>query len=220
MKQLSNRRAFAAAYVRLVEKTGDANVSVVDLTHEVGCSRKTFYRYFEDVEDLSVWHFRDALMIIATELFPDAIHVRPSPCLKDKYGGMPFYVRIVDEAGEINQAAWTAAVAAHFEEHARYYAIVFRQDRRFRDFRVYFRDLLAPALKDDIRYMLNGRMIPETFVNFLAEYHAAGIVGRLDQFVCERGSAMSDEDDLHFNYAHASIARDIDEYFVLRGKGR
>lgn len=220
MKQLSNRRAFAAAFVRLVESAGDANVSVVELTREVGCSRKTFYRHFEDVEDLIVWHFRDALSRIATDLFPDAVHVKPDPSLRDKYADMPFYARIVDESGEINQAAWTAAVAAHFESHARYYAAIFRQDRRFRDFRVYFRDLLAPTLKDDIRYMLNGRMIPETFVNFLAEYHAAGIVGRLDQFVCERGSAMSDEADLHFNYAHASIARDIDEYFVLRGRVR
>lgn len=221
MKQRSNRETFAAAFIALVEKTGNANISVVDLTREVGCARKTFYRYFEDIEDLIIWHFRDTLMRIAVEGFPETVHVKPDPSLRDKYSDMPFYARIVDESGNLNQAAWTASVAAHFEKHSRYYAIVFRQKgSRYRDFRNYFRDLLTPALKGDIRFMLRGRMIPDTFLNFLAEYHAAGIAGRLDQFVCERGSAMSDEDDLHLNYAHASIARDLDEYFSQRGKGK
>ena len=128
MRQRSSREEFAAAFIELVEKTDSANISVVDLTCEVGCSRKTFYRYFEDIEDLITWYFRNALMRIALDLFPHADHVKPDPSLRDKYSDMPFYARIVGESGELNQAAWTAAVASHFEENSKYYAIIYSND--------------------------------------------------------------------------------------------
>ena len=219
MAQQDSRAKFAAAFISLVEETGRSSVSVVDLTQKAGYSRKTFYRCFGNIDDVVIWYCRDAMRRIVLEQFPDAIHVKPHPDLKDRYADWPFYARVIREDGRLDQGRWAAAVASHFESRPRYYEIVFRQRTSYHhDLGKYLRNLLTPALRDDIAFMARGRSLPASYVNFLAEYHAAGIVGRLDQFVRERNAAMSGESSAHWNYAHAAIARDLEDYFM--GKAR
>lgn len=221
MERRSIRDAFADALIALVEETGRSAVSVVDLTSRVSCARKTFYRNFDDIDDLIVWYFRRSLRDIVLNQFPDAVHVKPHSELLDKYADWPFYARIIDESGNLQQGSWASAAASHFEQHPKYYSIIFREGFEHRlDLLRYIRNLLTPAIRDDILFMLNGRMLPHTYIDFLAEYHAAGITGRLDWFVRERNSAMSGESSLHWNYAHDSIDRDLREYFSRASSSR
>ncbi|MDO4442688.1 MAG: hypothetical protein Q4B69_02325 [Slackia sp.] len=208
------QKDFADAFVELVERTQKCNISVVDLAKETGFSRKTFYRNFDDIDDLVIWNFRDSMRRIVEERFEEAVWVRPHPDLNDKYASWPFYARIVNEEGELDQGKYFEQAAAHFERHPCYYRIVFRQKSGgYHDFQQYLRRLFTYAIGEDIVAMAKGRAIDPRHVKFLAEYHAAGIAGRLEQFICERGAVMSEESAPHWNYSHMCIKRDLETYY-------
>ncbi len=217
----SIEREFAESYITLVEKSGDANVSVSDIARRTGRSRKTFYRHFDDIDDLIVWHYRDAMKRIVEEHFSQQSYVYPDPSLQDKYEAWPFYARLANENGGLDQGDYFEEAAAHFERHPAYYRIIFKQTRGGHyDFPRYMRELFTFAIKGDILYLAHGKMIPPEHIDFLAEYHAAGIVGRLEQFVSERSSVMSTEHCLHWNYAHTTMLHDLDAYFSQAQSGK
>lgn len=210
-------RKFADAFVSLVEQSGSKRVSVVDLTASIGCERKTFYRYFDDIDDLIVWFYRDAIRTVVTTRFRDAVQVKPSPELNDKYAEWPFYVRIFDENGSLAQGPYFKASAEHFESHGTYYANIFRQqgDRTgSRNLLDYMRTLFLPAIREDAVILADGRIVPTEHIDFLADYHTTGIMERLYQFICRNERPMSTEDVLHWNYAHTAIERDLNGYFA------
>lgn len=211
------REAFAEAYMRLVEEAGGRRVSVVDLTTSIGCERKTFYRYFDDVDDLVIWVYRDAMRrAVETEL-AGAVPVLPHPALHDKYADWPFYARIFDENGFLAQGPYFEASARHFESHSAYYAHIFRQQvdkTGCGSLLDYMRTLFLPAIREDALLLLHGKIVPMDHIEFLADYHTTGIMERLYLFICRNERPMSTEDELHWNYAHIAIERDLNGYFA------
>ena len=208
------RDEFVSAFTSLVIDHGSRDISVVDLTRCVGCSRKTFYRYFDDLDDLVIWKYRAAMLEVLRNQVPGAIWVAPDTSLCDKYPDVPFYARIIMPDGSLDESLYMYGSACHFENNAEYYCVLFNDPCvKYRDFRRYLRNLYVPAIRGDIEAMLRGGIVPSGHIQFLCEYHACALVARLNQFICEEHGMMSKEDELHWNYTHQAIYRDLETYF-------
>lgn len=217
MGRKNMRKIFADTFMALVEESGRKRVSVVDLTTRVGCERKTFYRYFDDIDDLIIWIYRDALRDVVLTKFPDDTPVKPHPSLGDKYADWPFYVRIFDDKGGLAQGPYFEASSNHFESHSAYYANIFQiqNDKvEYRSLLEYMRKLFIPAIREDALILAHGKIIPQDHIDFLADYHTTAIMERLYQFICRKNERMSAEDVLHWNYAHTAMERDLNRYFA------
>lgn len=209
----ARKQEFAAMFMRLVTETPlNRRVSVVDITNAMGCERKTFYYYFENVDDLVIWIFRYAFKRIVETEFTDCQLVKPHPELQDPYCDWPFYVRIEAEDRFLAQGSYFKAITYHWVENRDYYANMFRTDAHsYNNLFEYLVKLYVPAVKDDVRYMLGAKTLPPDVLNFLAEYHVMGIFGRLQwHFGSTHEDIMQSALDPYWNYAHTCLKRTID----------
>jgi AcrR family transcriptional regulator len=206
------KQEFAEVFKALVIANPDDRINVVELTNEMHCGRKTFYRYFENIDDLIIWIVRDALHNVVRTEFAEHQQVKPCPSLHDSYADWPFYTRITTADHFLEQGPYFNAVAFHWEDNRTYYETLFKNgDRRYFNLFAYLVHLYLPAFKDDVLYMLNGRQLEEDAVNFLAEYHAMGIFGRLDwHFGKTRKFIMQDDINPFWNHAHETMKSTIE----------
>ncbi|MRX82132.1 hypothetical protein [Eggerthella guodeyinii] len=209
----ARKHEFAATFMRLVtDSPPNRRVSVVDITNAMGCERKTFYYYFENVDDLIIWIFRSSFKRTVETEFAGCTLVKPHPELHDPYSDWPFYVRIETEDRFLEQGPYFKTISYHWVDNRDYYANMFRIDKRsYNNLFAYLVQLYVPAVKDDIRYMLGSKVIPPDVLNFLAEYHVMGIFGRLQwHFGHTHQDIMQSALDPYWNYAHTCIKRTID----------
>ena len=228
MNMYARKQQIADAFMRLVVQTPIARrVTVADVARDLQIDRKTFYKYFENTDDLSHWIYRDYLktMLEAPE-FARCTLVKPDPSLFDTYADWPFYVRIEGEDHELAQARFYKTMAYHFVGNRAYYSKVFQPASPLCVYDYIIR-LFMPAIKDDVMYLLDGREMPEVAVNFLAEYHVMGIFGRLRYHFTRSGwSIMQEEIEPFWNYSHIMLKHTVDSLFeqreaprLLRGMG-
>lgn len=209
----AKKHEFAMTFMRLVtEAPCNRRVSVVDITNAMGCERKTFYYYFENIDDLIIWIFRASLKNTLETQFAGYPLVKPHPDLQDPYEDWPFYVRIETENRFLAQGPYFKATTYHWVDNRAYYANMFRDDvRMYNNLLEYLIKLYTPAIRDDIVYMLDGKTLAPDVLNFLAEYHVMGIFGRLQwHFGHTRKDIMQKALDPYWNYAHTCIKRTID----------
>ena len=209
----ARKQEFADVFMSLVtEAPWNQRVSVVNITNAIGCERKTFYYYFENVDDLVVWIFRSAFKRTVETQFSQHPLVKPHPELHDAYSDWPFYVRIEAEDRFLAQGPYFKAITYHWVDNRAYYENMFRTDASsYNNLLEYLVNLYTPAIKDDILYMLGGKFLPPDALNFLAEYHVMGIFGRLQwHFGHTRKDIMQHALDPYWNYAHTCIKRTID----------
>lgn len=158
----ARKREFADTFMQLVIETPcNHRVSVVDITSAIGCERKTFYYYFENVDDLVIWIFRSAFKRTIEEQFSDYPQVKPHPDLHDAYPDWPFYVRIEAEDRFLAQGPYFKAITYHWVNNRAYYANMFRSDANsYNNLFEYLVALYTPAIRDDILFMLGNRPTP------------------------------------------------------------
>ena len=207
------KQAFATVFMNLVaESPRNRRVSVVDITNAVGCERKTFYYYFENIDDLIIWIFRSSFKRTVETEFADFPLVKPHPDLHDPYSDWPFYVRLEAENRFLAQGPYFKRISYHWVDNRDYYTNMFLNDERsYNNLLEYLVNLYVPALRDDILFMLDGRPLHPDALNFLAEYHAMGIFGRLQwHFGHTHKEIMQPALDPYWNYAHTCLKHTID----------
>ena len=158
----ARRQEFADTFMHLVTETPcNHRVSVVDITNAIGCERKTFYYYFENVDNLVIWIFRSAFKKIIETQFAEYPQVKPHPELQDPYDDWPFYVRIETEDRFLAQGPYFKAITYHWVDNRVYYANMFRTDANsYNNLFEYLVNLYVPTIKDDILFMLGNRSTP------------------------------------------------------------
>ncbi|MEG2369423.1 MAG: hypothetical protein RSB16_06335 [Raoultibacter sp.] len=193
----------------------DKRITVVQLTKAIAIDRKTFYRYFDSVDDLVQWIFRDFLRdLLSGEEFARYRLHKPDSTLEDKYPDWPICVKV--EAGDdfYSQELFYKAIGRHFESHRAYYSKIFASYSYF-NLIDYMVRLFLPALREDAITMLDGREMPEPVLNFLAEYHVMGIFGRVSYHFTKTGRFILQEElDPFFCYAHIMLKKTIDSLYV------
>lgn len=207
------KEEFARIFMHLVaDSSSNRRISVVDITNAMGCERKTFYYYFENIDDLVIWIFRYALKSTVEGCFPSRTHIFPHPSLQDPYAEWPFYVRLEAPQHFLAQGPYFKTITYHWEDNRAYYSSMFRNNEpSYGNLFEYLIKLYVPAIKDDVLYMLNGKPVPDDVLNFLAEYHVMGIFGRLQwHFATTRKYIMQKDLDPFWNYAHSCIKRTVD----------
>ena len=159
----ARRQEFADTFMHLVTETPcNHRVSVVDITNAIGCERKTFYYYFENVDNLVIWIFRSAFKKIIETQFAEYPQVKPHPELQDPYDDWPFYVRIETEDRFLAQGPYFKAITYHWVDNRVYYANMFRTDANsYNNLFEYLVNLYVPTIKDDILFML-GKYGPQS----------------------------------------------------------
>lgn len=193
----------------------EKRITVVQLTHAINIDRKTFYHYFDGIDDLVQWIFRDFLReLLESEEFAHYRFYRPDSLLEDKYPDWPICVKVEPNDDFFGQQLFYKAIGEHFEAHRGYYSKIFASYSYFSLFDYIVR-LFIPALKEDILTMLDGREMPEPVLHFLAEYHVMGIFGRVSYHFTKTGRFILQEElGPFFRYAHVILKKTIDSLYV------
>ena len=210
MSKASVQQRFASAFMTLVPQTPTKRVTVAELTRYLHVDRKTFYNYFDNIDSLMIWIYRDYLAkMLEGALFDGWEKEKPSADAFDPYPELPFYARR-REKDLLCQGPYFKAMAYHWENHRRYYSIVFSSSC-YLDLFDYIIALFLPPFREDVRYYLDGRSMPDIVVDFIAEYHVMGVFGRLRyHFTQTNKFIMQDEIDSFWNYAHTAMKESVE----------
>lgn len=216
LSTVSKREEIAEVFKNLVAASpANKRVTVVDITNALNIDRKTFYNYFENIDNVAIWIYRDHLRkMLQDPKFDGCEFVKPDSSLYDQYSDWPFYVRIKRNDRFLAQEMFYETMAHHFVGNRPYYSKVFQPDSALPVYD-YIINLFLPAIKDDVLYLLDGRAMPEVAINFLAEYHVMGIFGRLRyHFTCSGWNIMQEDITPFWNYSHITLKNSIESLFA------
>lgn len=210
MSKASVQKKIAHAFMELVPKTPTKRVTVTELARYLEIDRKTFYNYFENIDNLMIWIFRDYVAtMLEDEKFTSWEKITPSSGTFDPYPSLPFYAR-QKKNGMLCQELFFKTMAYHWENHRHYYTTVFSSGC-YIDLFDYIIELYFPPFREDVEFFLNLRDMPKDAINFLAEYHVMGVFGRLRyHFTQTHKYIMQEEIDPFWNYAHILMRESVD----------
>lgn len=211
----STKREIAECFMNLVASSPNPRkrIDVTTLVKELGIDRKTFYNHFDNTADLTVWIFRThiAQMLKGREFYHAQLDY-PDSELHDKYADMPCYARFQrPDDKTLDQGVFFRAQCTVLNQHDRYYRRIFSYPC-YIDFHRYVELLTIPLIRKDIQLMLNpGQTLSAEALDFLSEYHAVGIWGRVRLYYTYKNQPIPTEElDLFWNYAHKMIRLTID----------
>lgn len=213
MSKASVRHKFAQAFMALVPLSPTKRVTVTDLSKHLGIDRKTFYNYFDNIDQLMIWIYRDYLAtMLNDEKFARWSKVCPPPTSFDPFPDLPFYARNIEDRS-LSQAEYFKTMAYHWENHRQYYSIVF-SSTCYIDLFDYIVTLFLPPFREDVEFFLDGRDMPTVVIDFLAEYHVMGVFGRLRYHYTQTNKfIMQNEIDPFWNYAHIVMRESVDSCY-------
>lgn len=208
------KKRIAECFIKLVAKSPDPRerVSVTAIVRELGVDRKTFYNHFDNTTDLVIWIYRyDLADVLKERKFFIAELDYPVEGLCDKYSDLPCYARFIDGNGFLHQGTFFREQYLMLSRRDEYYRVLFAYPC-YIDFYKYVISLTVPMFKKDALIMLGeGRSMPESALNFLAEYHAIGVWGRVLYYYSHRRQSVPEENlDSFWNYAHKTMKVTID----------
>ena len=219
----STKQDIAGCFMGLVAASPNPRrrIDVTALVRELGVDRKTFYNHFDNTADLAIWIFRThiARMLLGPEFYHAELDY-PDPALHDKYADMPCYARFRKPGGStLDQGIFFQAQCKVLNEHDEYYRRIFSYPC-YMDFHRYVELLTIPLIRTDIQVMLGPqRTMPDEALDFLSEYHAAGIWGRVRLYYTYKNQPIPTRGlDLFWNYAHESIRATLDA-LIASGRG-
>ena len=217
-KSNAKKRRIAECFVQLVVAAPNprTRVSVTEIVNTLGIERRTFYNHFENTTDLVVWIFRRELAdMLSSEEFSDAELAYPAEDSGDKYRNLPFYARITDEQGYIDESRYFQALCKMLNERHEYYRRILSFPC-YLDLYSYMIDLHIPAFLDDIMAMVGpDRKLSPEVAEFLAEYHTIGVYGRLPYHFSSKKRELPVENLSPFwNYGHMSLKATIEALFA------
>ena len=218
----AKKRHIAECFTRLVVEASNprTRVSVTEIVNTLGIERRTFYNHFENTTDLVIWIFRRELAdMLAGGEFADAELVYPADDSDDKYRDLPFYARITDAQGNIDESRYFQALCKMLNERHEYYRRILTFPC-YLDLYSYMIDLHIPAFLDDIMSMVGpDRSLPPELAEFLAEYHTIGVYGRLPYHFSSKKRELPMENlNPFWNYGHMSLKATIEALFAAEGK--
>lgn len=216
-KRESKKRRIAECFTKLVVDAPNPRVriSVTEIVNTLGIERRSFYNHFENTTDLVVWIFRRELAdILSNDEFSDAELMYSAESSGDKYHALPFYARITDARGNIDESRYFQALCKMLNERHEYYRRILSFPC-YLDLYSYIIDLHLPVFLADIEAMVGPeRSLAPEVAEFLAEYHAIGIYGRLPYHFSSKKRAIPMENLSPFwNYGHMSIQATIEAIF-------
>ena len=85
MSKASVQQRFASAFMTLVPQTPTKRVTVAELTRYLHVDRKTFYNYFDNIDSLMIWIYRDYL----AKMLEDALFDDPRVANRAGRGNLP-----------------------------------------------------------------------------------------------------------------------------------
>ena len=191
-------------------------IDVTTLVKKLEIDRKTFYNHFDNTTDLVIWIFRARLAEkLRDRKFYQAELDYPAEELHDKYTDLPCYARFYGRReGELNQGPFFRTVCGVLNEQSEYYRRIFGF-ACYIDFSRYVELLFIPLFRTDIQIMLGeGRKLSASTHEFLAEYHATGLWGRVRLYFSYLNQSIPDQNlDPVWNYAHTAIRLTLDAMF-------
>ena len=209
----STKDAIAAKFIELVCNSHNPyeRVSVTKIVKTLDIDRKTFYNNFDNTTDLVIWIFRSELaeMLRGAEFYQSTL-VYPSNELHDKYEELPCYARFSLPDGRLDEHRFFRALCHLFNNNEEYYQRMFSYPC-YLDFFTYLQTLYMPAIYDDILIMLDSRELPKECIDFLAEYHTMGLIGRIPYHYSHKKQPLPEENlGLMWNYAHDTLKMTIE----------
>lgn len=192
-KGIEAKLALAEAFVELVEQMPLERVTINMIVDCVGKHRKTFYYHFSSKDDLIVWLFRYELACELEKVFtPEQLVYEPEG---GHYTDFAYYARNLAAGLRIYNAPFFDALYACFGRRRKYYQRVFAILGQG-TFESYLIRLYQPALEDDIRYLLDRKLLEQNMmeregirekvcsrysISFLSEFFTCAFISRYVQ---------------------------------------
>ena len=205
------KQSIADCFIQLVAAQPDPRrrIDVTTLVKKLEIDRKTFYNHFDNTTDLVIWIFRARLAEkLRDRKFYQAELDYPAEELHDKYTDLPCYARFYGRReGELNQGPFFRTVCGVLNEQSEYYRRIFGF-ACYIDFSRYVELLFIPLFRTDIQIMLGeGRKLSASTHEFLAEYHATGLWGRVRLYFSYLNQSIPDQNLELRPYSHSPHPR-------------
>lgn len=213
----NTRREIIEAFVSMVKETSLSRVRIADIIQELGINRNTFYYHFQSKYDVAMCIFREDLDRALRRAVPDRELVcSPLNAKGSNDKQYAYYAHSEIGARTLDGSAFFKALIGCVIANRELYLKLF--DRRELDFALCVRNLYYPEFRDDIKFVLDGRYMPEETLRMMTTLCTDHLLSTVE--FCLRspcGEEMLDERANPFwNIVHESISAAIQAHPINR----
>lgn len=166
MAKKDTKRRIADAFVAKVKETSLSQVRIADLIAELGVNRNTFYYHFASKYDVAMWVLRVDLARELSDALP-ASQLISAPFKEGDDELLPYYVHKEIGARTLDSTPFFKALIRCTLGDAAFYRKLFNV--REVEFLAQAEQLWAPALCDDIGFILDKRYMPDATRRLLVD---------------------------------------------------
>lgn len=166
MGERNIKREIVEKVIGTAERESMRAVHVAKLIKELGINRNTFYYYFGSKYDVALYVFRqDLARTLYAEIPEDEVICLSVAPGKPDDEELPYYMRREIGAHSLDLGDFYKALVHCVMGRRDFYTRLF--DPREAEFKVLVDDLYRPVVRDDLRYILGGRYMPDETFDYL-----------------------------------------------------
>lgn len=211
------RQAITEAFVSMVEETSLSRTRIADIIEKLAINRNTFYYYFSGKYEVALWVLRSDLDAELRALFPDKELVSaPFETKRGSEKPLAYYVHVETGARTLDCSEFLKAFVRCMLRRREFYRKVF--DIRELEFWQCAVNLYYPALENDIRFILDGRYMPDETKRMLALQATRHVLSTI-AFCLESGeheALLDDKTNPFWNIIHESLYAAIQSHPINR----
>ncbi len=215
------RQSITDTFISMVEASSLSQVRIADLIAALNINRNTFYYHFSSKYELALWVFRcDLDKELRASLPARDLICAQLECKGATVQPYAYYVHVETGARTLDCSGFLKALARCTLNRPDFYRKLF--DMHELDFGQCLANLYRPAVLDDIRFILNGRYMPDETQRMLALLGTRYILSTIS-FCLEStdpASLLDDRANPFWNIVHESLYNAIQAHPINRYNAR
>lgn len=180
MAKRDTRQLIADAFADAVRRTSLSRVRIADLIEQLGINRNTYYYHFSSKHETALWVFRQALDADLCGALPESQLVR-RPFSKRIPQELALYSHVEIGARTLDAGVFTKSLLACVARDTEFYRKLFTV--REPDFLLEFEQLYLPLLEGDVKFILDGRYMPDETLQMVSTLAVRQIVSTVEFFL-------------------------------------
>lgn len=205
------------AFINTVEDTSLSRVRIADIISDLSINRNTFYYHFSNKYEVALSILRyDLDKELRTSFSERELVSAPIDSKNASQEVYSYYVHVETGARTLDCSRFLKALVRCTLQRQTFYRKLF--DIRELEFRQCVTSLYYPAFQNDIRFILDGRYMPDETCHMLA-LHCSNYIVSIIAFClesAERESLLDDRVNPFWNIIHESLYAAIQSHPINR----
>lgn len=180
MAKRDTRQLIADAFAEAVRQTSLSRVRIADLIDELGINRNTYYYHFSSKSETALWIFRCDLDEQLREMLPQSQLVA-QPFSKRIAQSLAFYTHVEIAARTLDASTFMKALMTCVARDTSFYRKLFTMMEP--EFMEAVAQLYYPVLVEDVRFILDGRYMPEETLHMVVTLSVKTLLNAVEFFL-------------------------------------